>query len=99
MFAVISKAVGNVNVFHPAVPDAMFQVYGPAKATPSVTRQMRTVWLPPSTALVYKRTPVIWPPASAQNLVPNDKDCNRSEACLHSGYNRVELSRFEDYGN
>jgi len=25
----------------------------------------------------------------------NDEDCKRSEACLHSGYNRVELSRFE----
>jgi hypothetical protein len=27
-------------------------------------------------------------------ILPNLKDCKRSEACLHSGYNRVELSRF-----
>jgi hypothetical protein len=31
---------------------------------------------------------------SSNFMVPNLKDCKRSEACLHSGYNRVELSRF-----
>jgi hypothetical protein len=36
----------------------------------------------------------LWSTLSVEISRPNLKDCKRSEACLHSGYNRVELSRF-----
>ncbi len=52
VLAVMLTGVGSVNVFHPSVPDVMFQVYGPASRAPSAARQMRTVWSPPSRAFV-----------------------------------------------
>ena len=33
------------------------------------------------------------------DIPPNVKDCKRSEARLHSGYNRVELSHLGQYGD